>query len=1502
MATYYSNDSSVNLRNFNRKAYLQAEVTYARSGTTGYNVTVAVYLKTRSTSTSCPFYSYSTYQYCSINGVTKRDQSSSNPSSSWRARDGVHLWSNTQFVDPGGPAYSCPFSVTYRVPSGTYTFSSQQTFTISNSISLPSTYVMTTQTFTTGSNNTTAGDNSQTTNAGYTSRSWTNDSTTSYAGDSFTYVWDKNNEANVGVNANPSSLARLCRTSSSAYDASYTNLYNAWNETAGGGDLYQSLNRVATVDDCGNYLQARIWKYYYDGSGNYQFNIQSNGHYITAQPSVSGSASLRSRRFYTGTASCKVWQINSYSTTNNGYGMIMDNSSGYTGSTNVSTKFQCQLSNGGSLSNASGWYWGSGAFNGNYSLPAALSVHSTKVAVSGSNPVKPLMYTNWYNPRTGATGRLGYKSIDLASGPISIVSGSVTLPTIDSIVPTSGNGTTVIVDSTKRIWTNQDNVKITYRVNHSGNKNGFGYDARINENAGIYSSTSGAGAALVPVQLNLWSGNYGILDNTNDTVTLQHDGTTTAGSARSIAIVPYIKDGDGYQIFGAANTTNGLVTSTPYTLYKISKPGVPTVSVWSNTLPAIDGVKDVINYTVTSPSSFGNVTDFSKGYKMRYKIGNDKTHSDGWEWSFINTPTTTNTAFSGSFTETYNRSSYTQSQMQICATSYYSTVWDAYLDFQSNYSTVKSFNIAAKDPYAATTGTLTTPNSTTLLTSVPFTFQCPSETINGNTLSQITKLIIDGGTEVTLPNPNYSTTTPNSLTGALTLSFSALNDSTPTLVRGAHTIQVKNEVATYFDSETPVVNHVYFGTTTVSSNVLNIEVAELPSEPTLNPANPAYHYAGSAKTLTFTFSPNDWGCLDTTHNNRRYEYQLINPSGTVISSGTIAKGDTSWSYPFMPTSPDYDGVYTFKLRETTVVGSSNWVSTTVEIFPADEPSASTISSTDTIALADWAWTLTINPGDNGTYQSIPASYKGTVLYTDPEFSSGVNSTKVYNNLSNGTVTVTRKAISGIPNSSGYGLEITTTGSANPGHGGFYFGTSTSANKELITKIIAKIPVGYTIGIYSNATGEEGADLRCISNPAGTGHWQEYWFRVKAGRKGSFSSTNFFALTGGTAPVTWQVAYATVLDTSSGSTVWSTQPTRYKVDVLKAVEDASGNITGYTEINRTIQDWTVAANGAKITKAFTTDFDGYEDGLYRIRVQYERNYTTKTIHEEKIIDIIPPAVELYNNSYIDTCTHNSDIIKYQIKLETFAATDTSEAWYSLDYGKTWVELPQTSKSGATKTHALLLELSWLDVIYFKLHGTNPVADSTDYWIDEMPSSYLVWLSWADRTNNSIYEKLPSKTLNVTTGTYTAGSGDAGSWDTKFGKWAYKASKNITSNTRGGYLHVENVMENGKMYQIRFKAKSSRARNINARFESDASVKTLALSTEYQEYFINVQFNSSSTHKALTFYTADWASEEELCIKEIEVCERTTVRNEELVRRIFASLNGGDTKKMRRIEKH
>ncbi|MDD4734062.1 MAG: hypothetical protein PHU05_04375, partial [Bacilli bacterium] len=161
---------------------------------------------------------------------------------------------------------------------------------------------------------------------------------------------------------------------------------------------------------------------------------------------------------------------------------------------------------------------------------------------------------------------------------------------------------------------------------------------------------------------------------------------------------------------------------------------------------------------------------------------------------------------------------------------------------------------------------------------------------------------------------------------------------------------------------------------------------------------------------------------------------------------------------------------------------------------------------------------------------ISELYSGGMVYKDPTFASGNNSIYVYNNTGNGLVGHTRQSMSTPAGS--YALEIKTTGTASPGHGGFYFATGTSANQVLVTKIIAKIPVGYTINFASNAYGTGGTST-WLSSQAGTGNWETYVHVAKCGSSGTFSSTNFFYLSGGstpttTTPLTWHVAYATVI--------------------------------------------------------------------------------------------------------------------------------------------------------------------------------------------------------------------------------------------------------------------------------------------------------------------------------------------------------------------------------------
>lgn len=166
---------------------------------------------------------------------------------------------------------------------------------------------------------------------------------------------------------------------------------------------------------------------------------------------------------------------------------------------------------------------------------------------------------------------------------------------------------------------------------------------------------------------------------------------------------------------------------------------------------------------------------------------------------------------------------------------------------------------------------------------------------------------------------------------------------------------------------------------------------------------------------------------------------------------------------------------------------------------------------------------------NAAKELASAMAFGKMLYRDPTFYNGQNSTNVYNNSGNGTVTITRISDSSAPNDSKISLRIINTGSASPGCGGFYFGNMCSYRKVFITRIIAKIPSGRTLQWASNAIGSGGSSKWLTSN-AGTGDWAEYVYKVVCGTS-SFSSTNFFYIEG-SATLTWYVAYATVFDVTS----------------------------------------------------------------------------------------------------------------------------------------------------------------------------------------------------------------------------------------------------------------------------------------------------------------------------------------------------------------------------------
>lgn len=1216
----------------------------------------------------------------------------------------------------------------------------------------------------------------------------------SYAGDNITMWWDKNSEGQVGNNANPASFACCDKLIN---DTSGYGQHAAWDYTEGGGDLYHTWG--TSTDPCiapdhwaGEKIVALMIKYWTDSAGNRQSVRQHSGLYFQPKPTVSSNIALRSQRFYTGTPSCIVWRLNTWTITSNGYGVAMSSS---TGSTNMSsTAMDLTLGAYGGETGRSITF-GDKAFNGNYSLPATpLDLHTLKTAITG--PVKDyntFVFVNWYNPRTGVADRLGF--INSGDIGVSIVSGSVTLPTIDKISAISGDGTTIVLEDKKKLYTNKENVTITWKIENSGNKNGFGYDYRCNEDKSDSSVKSSKatpnGCTMAPVQFNLWTGTYGGIDATGSTFTLRHDGIPTTGSNRSAFVLPYIKDSAGYKIFG--ENTRDYVISPNYNMILIQKPDIPVLSKWENTLPAIDGVKDEIKWEATSPAKWGNVVDFEYGYKLRYLIGKDKTAAGGYEWYFTNAPTAVNTNFSGKFTEIYDRSTTTSCKASLAATSYYSQTWNAYLDFQSDFSTEKSFAIAVKDPYAATVGTLTTPMSTTLLTEVPYEFQCPQETVNCNTLIQTTKIQIDSNPATTIASPTYTTTTPNSLTGALTLKFGKLSLNTTTLTRGAHKIKVTNEVVSYFDSTTPVTNHVYFGTTTVTSNVLDIEVAELPKAPTLNQPTPAYTKAGVIKDVTFTFSPNDWGCLDTQHNNRHFDYEWIGPDGKMIASSTLSRTSTSKTLQkIIFLSPDHEGVYKFRLRQTTVVGSSAWVEKTFEVQAAEEPADTTFETTPIIALANWNWNLKITPNGNGSYNpyvvNTMTSCNGwfeTNKYIDPSGDGnkvrGLRGTftTTGRNLSSKTYTITYNltGTGGLGNPNGYSsytdaflvnatgisFKKDTTALYTQPSGNINLNSEQSLKSGTFTLTQDNKNAGsFNSSITGNIGGtaiSASAKFRTPLIPT-TETQARYkvdvvlpkWKDTLIGTESYSVTTSGYIIDINNFHNTSYIGTDIVYDYGDGSEI-SQSPTHVYtsgIDDPCTVKIYKRAMDGYT-IVQPVLGWTNLNNQVSVNKNFTTNLNGYETGEYKMLIQYERNFTVKMVHEDKFYDIVPPEIEIFDRSKIGTVNQNSDIIPFKLDVEIYAGTTLSEVYYSMDYGQTWIKVNNNKTDGAHKYFQLDMNLTWLDEIWIKAHGVNPVDEEwsrgtnlkklgKNYTIIayEMPSDYLTWLSWYNREYKLLHD--------------------------------------------------------------------------------------------------------------------------------------------------------------------
>lgn len=293
--------------------------------------------------------------------------------------------------------------------------------------------------------------------------------------------------------------------------------------------------------------------------------------------------------------------------------------------------------------------------------------------------------------------------------------------------------------------------------------------------------------------------------------------------------------------------------------------------------------------------------------------------------------------------------------------------------------------------------------------------------------------------------------------------------------------------------------------------------------------------------------------------------QIYKNSVYLGSDGSLTNG-TKWKFNNDGSGQIANGNISWNAAGTVTFGSSvslNWTNAATNALNSAKSYADT-KKTEAISSAA---TDATNKA-NAAKELAQAMAFGRMLYRDPEFRNGNNSINVYNNNSNGTVTIARTGLSSAPNDSKTVLEIKTIGSASPSNGGFYFATTCSNRKVFITRIIAKIPVGRNLLWASNSIGTSGSSKWLTPN-AGTGDWAEYIYKVTCGTS-NFSSTNFFYLDGtqGTtaAPLIWHVAYATVFDTTSCE--------KYTTTI-----DANGIYTGTVRANQMLIDSALVVGGS-----------------------------------------------------------------------------------------------------------------------------------------------------------------------------------------------------------------------------------------------------------------------------------------------------------------------------------
>lgn len=274
---------------------------------------------------------------------------------------------------------------------------------------------------------------------------------------------------------------------------------------------------------------------------------------------------------------------------------------------------------------------------------------------------------------------------------------------------------------------------------------------------------------------------------------------------------------------------------------------------------------------------------------------------------------------------------------------------------------------------------------------------------------------------------------------------------------------------------------------------------------------------------------------------------------------------------------------------------------------------------DSLDPTKYSWTLI--KGSNGIngidgVNGISLS-NGRSLYKDVLFLEGTNSCNIYNNSqsTNATVSVTRqtKSTDNPYSDAEFELMIKTIGAASPGWGGIHQNITARANAIFVRRLIAKIPVGYSIMDAQNTMGN-GFKITWLTSKAGTGKFQEYMYMVNCGSTGTFSTGGHMYIKNGTTPtednpLIWYVAscetfdittmpvdldkFATSEDLNSATGSLDTRVTEAKAAIDQLADMISTLVTdenGTSMMTQTSTGWTFNLS------AINGNFKAIQDGL------------------------------------------------------------------------------------------------------------------------------------------------------------------------------------------------------------------------------------------------------------------------------------------------------------------